>query len=142
MRHNIIKTKVTFLAILGLLLLSLALAACGEATSTNLPAATTGATVPAKPTTTLPPVTVPPTTTSVAGATPTTTASTPPTPAASPSPAPATRPVETPTATATPVKTFKPVIWFSSATLKIGDTLTVSGSGYPANTNLQILLTQ
>jgi lipoprotein-anchoring transpeptidase ErfK/SrfK len=143
MRHILIKTRLTFLAIIGLLLFSLALAACGEPAATYQPAATTSTGTTPTPTarpTTLPPTTAPATTSSTA-VTPTTTASGP-TPTASPSPASTTKPVEPPAPTVTPVITFKPVIWFSANALKVGDTLSVSGSGYPANTTLDVLLIQ
>lgn len=68
-------------------------------------------------------------------------------PTASPA---ATKPGETnATATAQPAmeapasgapEDYKPIIWFSASTLKPGDTLTVSGNGYPPNTELNVAL--
>lgn len=152
------KIRISFLAILALMLLSLALAACGEPTTTLQPAATTGTTAAATPTVTsvLPtPTTVPatvtptntpvivPTATPLPTSTPEPTAT--PAPTNTPVPTATTAPTNTPVpATATPtatVKVYQPVVWFSAASLKVGDSLTVSGNGYPANTRLEIYLT-
>ncbi|HEX2915288.1 MAG TPA: L,D-transpeptidase [Chloroflexia bacterium] len=53
-------------------------------------------------------------------------------PAESPSIPPGSEPIKTPD--------YKPVIWFSASSLKAGDTLVVSGSGYPPDTKLVISL--
>lgn len=67
-----------------------------------------------------------------------------------------TNATQSPIATATPVKTsipaatatsgsnqsgYNPVIRFSASSLKIGDSLTVSGGGYPVNSKISVLVT-
>ena len=121
--------KLNRLLLLPLLVLglSLLLAACGEGDIKSDQGAIFPApvTATANPTATLPPATTKP-------------AENTGTPPATP---PATPSTENPVATPTPTAPdYKPVIWFSASTLKIGDTLTVGGNGYPPNTKLNVAL--
>jgi lipoprotein-anchoring transpeptidase ErfK/SrfK len=121
--------KLNRLLLLSLLILglSLLLAACGEGDLKS----DQGAIFPA-----------PVTATSTASANPTATPTPVATqPAENPGTPPATQPAENPAATPTPAEPdYKPVIWFSASTLKIGDTLTIGGNGYPPNTKLIVAL--
>jgi lipoprotein-anchoring transpeptidase ErfK/SrfK len=113
---NSFKIKPLLVGLVVLLVSSLFFAACGEVPPDNSknPPAARATTVPSF---TQPGTTQPATTTKA--------------------PATAT-PVPSQPGTTTPQ--YNPVIWFSSQNLKIGDTLTVGGSGYPANTKLNVAL--
>lgn len=133
--------KLNRLLLLPLLILglSLLLAACGEGDLKSDQGAIFPAPVTATSTASANPTATPaPVTTKSAENT-----GTPPAtqPAENPAATPATQPAENPAATPTPTAPdYKPVIWFSASTLKIGDTLTVSGNGYPPNTKLNVAL--
>jgi hypothetical protein len=116
------------LATLLLLLMGLLLAACGDPTATTAPTnsaatatPTTGSATTTAATTTVATTTAKPTTAATTTARPTTTA------IATTTPAPITTVV------------IKPAAQLSAQKVKVGETLTVSGNGYPPNTRLKVL---
>lgn len=111
------------------------LAACGETTpvSQNGLGAATATAATTSTATTIPASATP--TQAIATVTPTTQRPATVTPAAA-------TPITTHPATATATAEVKPVIRFSAVSIKVGETMTVSGSGYPANTKLNIALTK
>ena len=146
-RKSRLTTKVMLLG-LAALMLGLLLVACGESPVSGVPGASTTATAGPTSTTGQPtagvpttnqPATIIPTSTSVPAATATPVSTTAPVPTAiqtpQSAPVPTTQPAPTQEQPA-----YNPVIRFSAATLKIGDSLTVTGNGYPGKARLDILL--
>lgn len=140
-RKSRLTTKIMLLG-LAALMLGLLLVACGEnpvsgvpgasTTATAAPTSTTGQPTTAVSTTNQPATTIP-ASTSVPAATATPVSTTAPVPTATQEPQPTPVPTQEQPA-------YNPVIRFSAATLKIGDTLTVTGNGYPGKVRLDILL--
>lgn len=124
---NLIKQTRAKLLIL-VALLCLALAACGDPTASNQPGNAAGATATPATTANITPTNPPDTVPVVATSTPLPTSSSNNNPA-----------------TATPKPTqpgYNPLIRFSSNTIKGKGDITVSGSGYPANTKLAVRLSK
>lgn len=138
-----LRSKLYFTGIMAVLL-TLALAACGDPTATTQPVSVTATATNAVTTaaTTQATTTALPTVTPVATTVPATTSATP-TPAVTTAVAttPATT-VATTTPATTPATTsgpqYKPVLKASTLEVKIGGQVTLTGSGYPANTELEV----
>lgn len=126
------------MGVLLLLVFSLLLAACGDATATALSTATPPTSAVTITTAAITVATTTATSTTSTTATATTTApataqaAVPTAPGSNTSPATAVGP--------TTLATYHPVISLSSPSVAVGGSLTVSGEGYPANTKLAIQL--
>lgn len=135
LKKSRLRTKI-FLLGLATVMLGLLLVGCGESQVTTGPGASTTAT--AAPTTGQPA----PTTTNApapTSGTVTPVSTTAPVPTATRQPQPTPARTTQPAATRS-VPASNPVIRFSAATLNVGDSLTVSGSGFPAKASLAIML--